>query len=143
MLVQTRNLPNNLPEVYIECVNGHSIHDDDDDSDHHDGSSSEEDHSRSSSSRDEDDDDDDHHRAQELKIIVYNHTVQFKNKRRVVVSIKDFFFYNILSHFPLAPFWSTQYRAYEIISFFDRPQTFVKALREINGSLSYSFLFFR
>lgn len=118
MLVQTRNLPNNLPEVYIECVNGHSIHDDDDDSDHHDGSSSEEDHSRSSeedhsrsSSRDEDDDDDDnddeseddsedddhekptsHHRAQELKIRVYNHTVQFKNKRRVVVSIKDFFF---------------------------------------------------
>lgn len=107
MLVQTRNLPNNLPEVYIECVNGHSIHDDDD-SDHHDGSSSEEDHSRSSS-RDEDDDNDDdesdddsddddhekptsHHTAQELKIRVYNHTVQFKNKQRVVVSIKDFFF---------------------------------------------------
>lgn len=111
MLVQTRNLPNNLQEVYIESVNGHSIHDDDDDddSDHHDGSSSEEDHSRSSSSRDEDDDDDDdesdndsdddehekptsHHRVQELKIRVYNHTVQFKNKRRVVVSIKGFFF---------------------------------------------------
>lgn len=130
MLVQTRNLPNNLPEVYIECVNGHS---DDDDSDHHDESSSEEDDSRSDS-RDDDDDDDEsdddsndddhekptsHHRAQELKIRVYNHTVQFKNKRRVVVSIKGyFFFYNILSYFPLAPFWSTQYRAYEIISFF-------------------------
>lgn len=97
MLVQTRNLPNNLPEVYIECVNGHS---DDDDSDHHDGSSSEEDDSRSSSRDDDDDDESDddsndddhekptsHHRAQELKIRVYNHTVQFKNKRRVVVSI--------------------------------------------------------
>lgn len=105
MLVQTRNLPNNLPEVYIECVNGHND-DDDDDSDHHDGSSSEEDDSRSNS-RDDDDDDDEsdddsndddhdkstsHHRAQKLKIRVYNHTVQFKNKRRVVVSTKDIFF---------------------------------------------------
>lgn len=105
MLVQTRNLPNNLQEVYIECNNGRSGHDDSD-SDHHEDSSSEEDHSHRVSYEEEDDDDDkdssDHshkkhgshnHRAQELKIRVYNHTVEFKNRRRLVVSIRFFVFF--------------------------------------------------
>lgn len=106
MLVVTRNLPNNLPEVYIECVNGHDGLDDSDsdsNSDHHEDSS-EEDHSHRVSYEEDDDDDNKdssnhsrkkhgshHHRAQELKIRVYNHTVEFKNRRKLVVSIKDFF----------------------------------------------------
>lgn len=112
VLVLTRNLPINLPEVYIELIDGRSEHDDSD-SDHHGDSSSEEDHSHRVSDEDEDDSSDHsrrkhgshNHRAQELKIRVYNHTVELKNRRRLVVSIKDFFLSNILSHFPLAPFW--------------------------------------
>lgn len=102
VLVQTRNLPNNLQEVYIECNNGRSGHDDSD-SDHHEDSSSDEDHSHSYEENDDDDDKDssDHsrkkhgshnQRTQELKIRVYNHTVEFKNRRRLVVSIKVVFF---------------------------------------------------
>lgn len=93
MLVLTRNLPTNLPEVYVESVNGDS------DSDEHEDSSSDE----------EDDDDDEdssdrrrtkrgsHERgAQELKIQVYNHTVEFRERRRLVVSFEVFF---------LTPLW--------------------------------------
>lgn len=122
VLVLTRNLPTNLPEVYIESVNGRS-EDDDNDSDHHEDSSSEEDHSHRVSDEEDDDDDDDdkdssdhsrkkhgshYHGAQELKIRVYNHTVEFKNRRRLVVSMKLLLFgvfKNILPHFPLTPFW--------------------------------------
>ncbi|XP_070700975.1 mucin-2 [Pempheris klunzingeri] len=114
VLVRTKNLPNNLPDVYIEGINTHTAHDDDDshhhdddDSHHHDDSSSEEDHGHrvrdedeedeDDHDHDEDDDDDgdkhdedserhkDHHRLQELKIRVYNHTVEFKRNRRLLV----------------------------------------------------------
>nr|XP_033506272.1 zonadhesin-like isoform X2 [Epinephelus lanceolatus] len=93
VLVRTNNLPNNLPHVYIEGIN--TAHDDDD-SHHHDDSSSEEDQSRRVRDEDDDDDDDDkhdddsdeneeHHRLQELKIRVYDHTVEFKKHRRLMV----------------------------------------------------------
>nr|XP_046264922.1 zonadhesin-like isoform X2 [Scatophagus argus] len=88
VLVQTKNLPNNLQEVYIEGINTRIVHDDDEDSQQHGDSSSEEDHSRS----DEDDDDSEEHEEhqilQELKIRVYNHTVELKKKRRLVVDGK-------------------------------------------------------
>ncbi|KAF7667524.1 hypothetical protein LDENG_00058550 [Lucifuga dentata] len=97
VLVQTTNLPKNLPDVYIEGVNTHIIHDEDD-HDHHDDSSSKEHHSHQHSrERDEDGDDDDdddsesqeeHHRLRELKIRVYNHTVVFKKNRRLVLDGK-------------------------------------------------------
>ncbi len=133
VLVRTNNLPSNLPDVYIEGNNTCTVHDDDD-SQHHGDSSSEEDHSRrvrdedddddeedDSDEDDEDDDDDDdddddkhdhdseehkeHHRLEELKIRVYNHTVEFKKNLRLVVSIKGIF-NNILhpSHFLVVPF---------------------------------------
>ncbi|XP_030259603.1 zonadhesin isoform X3 [Sparus aurata] len=95
VLVQTKNLPNYLHNVYIEGINTRVEDDDDDDSHQHGDSSSEEDHSRrvkdeDEDDSDEDDDDDseeheDHHRLQGLKIRVYNHTVEFKKKRRLVV----------------------------------------------------------
>ncbi|XP_041804903.1 zonadhesin [Chelmon rostratus] len=71
VLVQTKNMPNNLPDVYIEGINTHTVHDDDD-SQHHADSSTEEDHSHRV-------------RLEEIKIRVYNHTVEFKKKRRLVV----------------------------------------------------------
>ncbi|KAK5859922.1 hypothetical protein PBY51_021438 [Eleginops maclovinus] len=102
VLVQTNNLPNNLPHVYIESIN--TVQDEDDSHEHED-SSSEEDHSRRVRDDDEDDhdndhdddDDDDskhdhsseedkeHHSLQELKIRVYDHTVLLKKNRRLVV----------------------------------------------------------
>ncbi|CAK6969487.1 zonadhesin [Scomber scombrus] len=91
VLVQTNNLPNNFPEVYIQGINTQTEDDDDDDDDdtHHGDSSSEED---SRSVRDDDDDDDkdheEHHRLQELLIVVYNHTVQFKRNRKLVLDGK-------------------------------------------------------
>ncbi|AWP04137.1 putative zonadhesin-like [Scophthalmus maximus] len=99
VLVRTNNLPNNLPDVYIEAINTHRGHDGDD-SQHHGDSSSEEnrrvrdedDNDEDEDGDDDDDDDDDdseeqeeHHRLQELKIVVYNHTVELKKKRRLVV----------------------------------------------------------
>ncbi|XP_070774889.1 uncharacterized protein [Enoplosus armatus] len=98
VLVRTNNLPNNLPDVYIEGINTRTVHDDDD-SQHHGDSSSEEDHSRRVRDEDDDEDDEDdddkhdddseeheeHHRLQALKIRVYNHTVEFKKNRRLVV----------------------------------------------------------
>lgn len=106
VLVQTKNLPNNLPDVYIEGINEHSIYDDDDDDD--DG--------------DDDDDSEEHeadHILQELKIRVYNHTVEFKKKLRLVVST-DGIFHNILppSNFSVAPLWSKQYYVHGILSYF-------------------------
>uniref|UniRef100_A0A3B4XQK3 Zonadhesin n=1 Tax=Seriola lalandi dorsalis TaxID=1841481 RepID=A0A3B4XQK3_SERLL len=79
VLVQTKNLPNNLPDVYIEVINRRTV-DDDDDSQHH-GDDDEDD-------SDEDDDskeNEEHHRLQELKIRVYNHTVEFKKNLRLLV----------------------------------------------------------
>lgn len=103
VLVQTKNLPKNLPDVYIEGIYRRSV-DDDDNSEDHGDSSSEENHSRGDEDDDvnaEDDDDDDinddrkhdedseenkgHHRLQHLKIRVYNHTVEFKRNLRLLV----------------------------------------------------------
>ncbi|XP_073347782.1 uncharacterized protein [Pagrus major] len=94
VLVQTKNLPNNLPDVYIEGINTRD-EDDDNDSHQHGDSSSEEDHSRRVRDEDEDDSDEDddddskehehNHRLRGLKIRVYDHTVEFKKKRRLVV----------------------------------------------------------
>lgn len=96
VLVQTRNLPNNLPDLYIVGINAHTVHDDDD-SPHHGDSSSEEDDRDEDDDHDEDYEDDDekheddseeheeHQGLQELKIRVYNHTVEFKKKQRLVV----------------------------------------------------------
>ncbi|XP_018532272.1 zonadhesin isoform X2 [Lates calcarifer] len=103
VLVRTNNLPNNLPDVYIEGINTNKV--DDDNSQHHGDSSSEENRRRVKGEDDndeEDDDDDDdgdddhkddddseehgeHHRLKALKIRVYNHTVEFKKKRRLIV----------------------------------------------------------
>jgi len=94
VLVQTTGLPKNLQEVYVEGINAGG---DRSDEDSH-GSSSEEHGSRRDRDSDEDDsresnskeddsseEDDDHHRLAELKIRVYNHTVEFKKNRRLVV----------------------------------------------------------
>ncbi|KAM3604152.1 uncharacterized protein V6R79_007108 [Siganus canaliculatus] len=106
VLVRTKNLPNNLPAMYIEGINTRKSHDDDDDDDdddshhHHGDSSSEEDDSHRDSDEDDKDDDEDddhkhshghegHHRLQELKIRVYNHTVELKKRRNLVVDGKD------------------------------------------------------
>ncbi|XP_038574073.1 zonadhesin-like isoform X2 [Micropterus salmoides] len=114
VLVRTNNLPSNLPDVYIEGINTHTTHDDDD-SPHHDDSSGEVEHRGREEDEDDDEDDDnvdgddddddgdddedddddkrdahsevhkEHHRLQELKIRVYNHTVEFKENRTLVV----------------------------------------------------------
>lgn len=78
VLVQTKNLPSNLPEIYIEGTN---VCDDNERK----NELSEED----SNSQDEDDDMDTEEstRSQELKIKVYNITVELKQKHKVLVSI--------------------------------------------------------
>ncbi|XP_047445265.1 zonadhesin-like [Mugil cephalus] len=105
VLVRTTNLPNNIPDVYIEAINKRTVGDDDDDQEQSD-SSSEEDHSHRVRDNDDDNDDDDddddddkdneddddseehenHHRLRELKIRVYNHTVELKRNRRLIVN---------------------------------------------------------
>ncbi|XP_065810092.1 mucin-2-like isoform X2 [Labrus bergylta] len=107
VLIQTKNLPNNLQEVYIEGINRRT--EDEDDSHHHDDSSSEEDNSHRIRDEDEDEDDDDdddddkdeddshndeseeddeQNGLRELKIRVYNHTVEFKKKRKLTMDGK-------------------------------------------------------
>ncbi|KAG7526493.1 zonadhesin-like isoform X1 [Solea senegalensis] len=97
VLVRTNNLPNNLPDVYIVSINTHREDNDDgddDDDQHDDDSSSEENHSRRVRDEDEDDDDDDseesdgRYRLKELKIVVYNHTVELKKNSKLVVDGK-------------------------------------------------------
>ncbi|XP_069367815.1 mucin-2 isoform X2 [Paralichthys olivaceus] len=115
VLVQTKNLPNDIPDVYIVGINTRRVDDgddgdDSDDSEHHDDSSSEENHSRRVGDEEKDDDDGDeadddndrndrkyyddsdedeeHPRLQELKIIVYNHTVEMRKNRELVVDGK-------------------------------------------------------
>uniref|UniRef100_H3DCU4 VWFD domain-containing protein n=1 Tax=Tetraodon nigroviridis TaxID=99883 RepID=H3DCU4_TETNG len=81
VLVKSKNLPPYLQDVYVEGITTR-IHDGSD--------SSEEENSHRSSEEDDDKEEDSdeqggHHRLHELKIRVYNHTVEFKNKLRVVV----------------------------------------------------------
>lgn len=100
MLVKSKNLPHYLQDVYVEGVNT-QIHDGSD-------SSEEEERSRRGSQENDDEEEDSneqdrHHRLRELKIRVYNHTVEFKKNRRVVVSTgRTFFIYMLpLLHSPL------------------------------------------
>ncbi|XP_029380642.1 uncharacterized protein LOC115057613 [Echeneis naucrates] len=87
VLVRTKNLPNNLPDIYIECSNRRT--EEDEDGNHR---SSEESHNRTVEDEDSSDDEDDseeneeQHTLQELKIKVYNHTVEFKKNRRLLVN---------------------------------------------------------
>ncbi|XP_035994021.1 zonadhesin isoform X2 [Fundulus heteroclitus] len=71
VLVRTKNLPKNLPEIYIEGTN----------------TCTDEDSQSDDSSEEGIDDDTEGHgqRLQELKIKVYNHTVELKHKRKVLV----------------------------------------------------------
>lgn len=89
MLVKSKNLPHYLQDVYVEGINMQI----DDGSD----SSEEEGSRRGSEENDDDEEDSDeqdgHHRLRKLKIRVYNHTVEFKKNRRVVVSAGRTFFY--------------------------------------------------
>lgn len=83
VLVQTNALPNNLQNIYIEGINGND-EDEDDSSDERD-------------SRHTPDEDSEENRKKNtalyalkaLKIRVYNHTVEFKSHRRLVVSVKN------------------------------------------------------
>ncbi|XP_030581932.1 MAM and LDL-receptor class A domain-containing protein 1-like [Archocentrus centrarchus] len=95
VLVRTSNLPNNLPDIYIEGINTPALGDRD--GQHESESSIEEDQSSRVGEDDEEDEDEDddnskkqnkHHRLQELKIRVYNHTVEFKKNRNLIVDGK-------------------------------------------------------
>lgn len=84
VLVQTYNLPNHLKDIYIEGINSRSDDDGDD-------NSSEESHSHQADDDDDDDDseeDEAHSRLRALKIRVYNHIVELKPRRKVVVNGK-------------------------------------------------------
>lgn len=82
VLVKSKNLPQNFQHVYVEGTNA-QIHDSDD-------SSEEERSHRDSEENDDEEEDsneqDGHHRLHKLKIRVYNHTVEFKKNRELVVS---------------------------------------------------------
>nr|XP_057923048.1 MAM and LDL-receptor class A domain-containing protein 1-like [Doryrhamphus excisus] len=80
VLVRSKNLPGNLPDVYIEGNNApikydkdSSSEEDDDDDDDNDNNSSE---------------DDEHHRLHGLTIKVYNHTVEFKKGQKLFLDGK-------------------------------------------------------
>lgn len=85
VLVQSTGLPKNLPDVYVEGIN--RIKNDQD-------ADSEEDHNDDQDSRGRDDSDEEDSSEEhgdsgfprELKIRVYNHTVEFKKNRKLYVS---------------------------------------------------------
>lgn len=90
VLVQTRHLPNNVPDVYIEGIITRNADDEVGDSQQHHDSSSEEHYSLTVRDEDEDDDSEENKEQNnlQLKIRVYNHTVEFKKNQRLIVSIK-------------------------------------------------------
>ncbi|XP_061696356.1 zonadhesin-like isoform X2 [Syngnathoides biaculeatus] len=75
VLVQTRNLPGNLQDVYIVGINTPGGSEEDRDDDDNDDDNSDNDSNE----------DDERHRLQGLKIEVYNHTVEFKKHRKLFV----------------------------------------------------------
>ncbi|KAK0137136.1 Zonadhesin [Merluccius polli] len=95
VLAMTTSQSRTGPGFYIEGINvrsGDHSEEDDDDDDHHDSrresdDDSDEDDSRENNSR---------YRLRELKIRVYNHTVEFKRNRRLVVDGR-------VSHPPVSP----------------------------------------
>lgn len=96
VLVQTKNLPHNVPDVYIEASFTRSVKDDedDDDSQQHGARVGEEDHGLAVSDEERDDSSEEREEErglQHLKIRVYNHTVEFHNNWTLVVSIKGMF----------------------------------------------------
>ena len=88
ILVQTTDLSKNLPELYIEGIN--ELIDDHDGEQNSIGEDSS--HSDSSSEQDSSDEDSredsDAMRLRGLKIRVYNHTVEFKENRKLVVCMQ-------------------------------------------------------
>ncbi|XP_054889507.1 zonadhesin-like [Poeciliopsis prolifica] len=74
VLVRTKNLPKNLPEIYIEGTNACT--------------DSSEETGRSEISGEEEEEEEHKQRLQELKIKVYNHTVELKHKKKVFVDGK-------------------------------------------------------
>uniref|UniRef100_A0A3Q1IHI7 Zonadhesin n=1 Tax=Anabas testudineus TaxID=64144 RepID=A0A3Q1IHI7_ANATE len=87
VLVRTSNLPNNVPDVYVEGIITRNVDDEVDNSQQHRDSSSEEDYALTVRDEEEDDDSEEHeqHHRLQLKIRVYNHTVEFKRHRRLIV----------------------------------------------------------
>lgn len=87
ILARTKNLPGNIPDVYIEAVSRRDSSDE---------SSSEEEERRRDSDEDDSDEDDkedddseeEHHGLKEIKIRVYDHVVTFKKNRKLIVDGK-------------------------------------------------------
>ncbi|KAL7850999.1 hypothetical protein AOLI_G00213550 [Acnodon oligacanthus] len=83
VLVQTSNLPNNVPEVYIEGINQKSREQENRDEDYDDEDLDDRERHDHDHSSEEDDDDG---RLCALRIRVYNHTVEFREGRKVMVN---------------------------------------------------------
>nr|XP_015216579.1 PREDICTED: zonadhesin-like [Lepisosteus oculatus] len=83
ILVQTVHIPKDLPEIYIEGING--LVKDDDDEDDKDDEDDDDDDDDNSDDEDDDDDEKGLTTLKEIKIRVYNHTVKFKHKRKLVL----------------------------------------------------------
>ncbi|KAL6468240.1 hypothetical protein MHYP_G00239170 [Metynnis hypsauchen] len=90
VLVQTSNLPNNVPEVYIEGINQKSREQENRDEDYDDEDldvrERGDDGDRSEEEDDSSEEDDDDGRLRALRIRVYNHTVEFREGRKVMVN---------------------------------------------------------
>ncbi|KAL7851000.1 hypothetical protein AOLI_G00213560 [Acnodon oligacanthus] len=83
VLVQTSNLPNNVPEVYIEGINQKSREQENRDEGYDDEDlDGRERHDHDDSSEEDDDDG----RLRALRIRVYNHTVELREGRKVMVN---------------------------------------------------------
>ncbi|XP_072771353.1 uncharacterized protein [Nerophis lumbriciformis] len=77
VLVQTKKLPSNLPDIYIE---GNYTP-----TEHEDSSSEEDDEDDGNDGDDDSNEHDERHRLQGLKVEIYNHTVQFKKGQKLLV----------------------------------------------------------
>ncbi|XP_061776083.1 zonadhesin isoform X2 [Nerophis ophidion] len=77
VLVQTKKLPSNLPDIYIE---GNYTP-----TEHEDSSSEEDDEDDENDGDDDSNEHDERHRLQGLTMKIYNHTVQFKKGQKLLV----------------------------------------------------------